>query len=119
MGPRYFDTDGNELTLPISIEPNKPKKITLEVGVKVPIKAWNKLADSITYNKIYEYRKIEKKFSEIGHPFMGQLDLIEDNAYGDKGNLQKYHLYITKGDGKRIKVWFSHNVSDHIQGEEN
>lgn len=116
MGPWYYDTQGNKLDLPISIEPNKPKKITVKVGVIVPIEAWEKLPDSVQFNQVYNYNKIEDKFLEIGHPFMGQLDLI-DNGYGDKGNLQKYHLTITKGDGKRVKVWFLHNVSDHLQGE--
>lgn len=119
MGPSYYNIDGEKLNLPISIEPNKPKKIVMEVGVKVPLKAWKKTSNILEFNQVYDYWETEEIFQKIGHPAMGQLDLIKDSAYGDKGYLQKYHLNITKGDGKRVGTWFHHHVSNHLQGEIN
>lgn len=119
MGPWFYNDQGFELKLPFSIEPNKPRKIILEVGVKVPIKAWSKVKDSIQYGETYNYSEIRELFLEKGHPFIGQLDKMGETGYGDKGNLQKYFLFITKGDGRRIKTKFVHNVSPYIQGETN
>lgn len=79
--------------------------------------AWNKLPDSIQFNKKYDYEKIEDLFLKTDHPAMGQFDLIKKDSYGDQGNLQNYILTVTKGDGKRFKIVFFHNISDYLQGE--
>ncbi len=117
MDPTFLDFDGSRIDLPIFIEPNKPMKLMLEVGVKIPKASWEKLPDSIQYNRAYNYKNIEQIFLTTGHPFMGQLDSIDDISYGDKGNLQEYILIITKGDGSLVSVQFLHNVSDYLQGE--
>jgi len=118
MKPKLSKDGIHPLELPITISPNHPQKLIFEIGVNVPVEAWNKVKNTLQKNKQYDYEEAERIFHDAGHPFLGQLDSTSNNGYGDTGNLQKYLLMVTKGDGKEISADVFHNVSEYyIQGE--
>jgi hypothetical protein len=115
---KVFSENYEKIELPLIIEPNHPLELIIEVPVKVPTLAWGKVVDSLIFNRTYQYKSTEDLFLDKGNPFFGQLDPVTENSYGDQGNLQEYHLTITKGDGTTSSAIFFHNVNDFwIQGE--
>lgn len=126
MGPLFYTKDGTQVSAPLTIEPNKPQKLVIEVGVRVPLFAWKSVANNITLDKEYDYYKAENIFSERGYPQFGQYQLnhvsghgeLTAMAYGPGLYQQDFILYLTKGDGSQVSAKFSPNISDFfIQGE--
>lgn len=116
MEPSFY-YEGKSVSLPISISPNKPQKITLEVGVMIRETAWEATNGELQFNGVYDYQKAEDIFMRAGYPFFGQLDRVT-GGFNDEGHLQRYFLIITKGDGKELSATFFHNLNSFlIQGE--
>ncbi|CCZ80405.1 uncharacterized protein BN709_02458 [Odoribacter laneus CAG:561] len=121
MGPLFFDIDGSEAGLPVTIKPNQPKKIIVKVGVRVPKEAWASVSDHIECYKKYNYFEVEKYFQEKRFPDFGQLELKSVNqkmaGYGEGKYYHHFILKVRKGEGYEVTAEFSHDVSDYLQGE--
>lgn len=62
MGPSFFNIDGSQIELPVTIKPSQPKKIMVKVNVSVPREAWASVSDNIKCYKKYNYFEAEKYF---------------------------------------------------------
>lgn len=126
MGPWFYTADGIEEVLPITIDPNKPRKLIIEVGVLVPSAAWNAVAHQFRFDDNYDYYEAEAAFSERGHPQFGQYALnqvsrhggLTTMAYGPGPYHQDFLLHLTKGNGVRVSAKFLPSISaSFVQGE--
>jgi hypothetical protein len=126
MGPKFYTQNGMEIRPPFTIAPNSPKKIIMEVGVRVPTPAWNSVSHILAFEKEYDYYQAESVFSKRGYPQFGQYMLnsvsqhhnLDVMSYGNGPYHQNFNLYLTKGDGAQVEATFFTNISDaFIQGE--
>lgn len=122
MGPWFYETDGKLIEPPLTIAPNQPKTLMVEVGIRVPNNAWNKVKSNIIFNKEYDYSYAEEIFTDNGFPFFGQLKLSEKSSNRKVYSIGNYYhdflVILFKGDGSQVSANFSHSInSDLIQGE--
>ncbi|GEM_PF-3490441 len=126
MNPKFYQDNGSEVNLPLSVKPHQPIKLSLEIAVRIPLTSWNAVSNVVTFDKEYSYHHVEKIFNDCGYLQFGQLELKEIShgqelsrmAYGPGILFQEYSLLITKGSGEQVKANFSHNINDFfIQGE--
>ncbi len=126
MGPWFYAADGTEIVLPFTVEPNNPRKIVIEVGVRVPSAAWNAVSQDLSFDKEYDYYKAESAFLERGYPQFGQCTPNQVSkppgvtvvSYGPGLYYQEFILYLIKGDAVQVKATFSSGISDsYVQGE--
>lgn len=126
MNQKLFNKDGSEIDFPITIDPNTPQKLILEIGVRVPNFAWSAVESQLKYGELYSYYEVEEIFRKVGYPQFGQLQLdritngryLSTTSYGEGVYAQHYLLYLTKGDGTEVSAKFSHNINgSFIQGQ--
>lgn len=75
MGPLFFTEDDIPIKLPLTIEPNKPQKFIILVGVRVPKIAWKAVVHKLEIDKEYNYYEAEAIFSEYNYSQFGQYQL--------------------------------------------
>lgn len=126
MGPWFYSKTGEPINTPVIIDPNKPHKLVVEVGVRVPLFAWKAVSDNVSLGKRYKYYDVENIFMERGYPQFGQYQLsrvsqhkdLSVTAYSSGPYQQDFILYLTKGDGTQVSAKFLPSISDSfIQGE--
>ena len=124
MNPRLTDENNQDISLPLNISARENKVVYIEVGMIVPITAWEAVSDKIELNKPVEWYQAESIFSQAGYPFFELFTHTEINQYSNSiayeagDSYQSFSIRFIKTNDYQITGEFSINVNDlYKQGE--
>lgn len=127
LNPSFYDQENTSVSPPLTIELENPLELTLEIGVRIPSKAWKVVREDLKFNKEYDYYKASRVFNRHGYSAFGQGSLSRINKgeratsrhFSRNNSYQKFKLILTLGNGETVSAKFSHDRAFHRQGETN
>lgn len=115
MDPELVNAEGQEIVLPIRLEPAESTVFFIEVGMVVPEEAWRAVRSRIPLDKEIGRKTVDSIFTAVQFPHFGQALRVPIpntgtpplHTYVDGPEYQEFLAYFVKGNGKQARAQFS------------
>jgi hypothetical protein len=120
MDPELVNAEGQEIILPIRLEPAESAVFFIEVGMVVPEEAWRAVRSRIPLDKEIRWKTADSIFTGVRYPLFGQASRVPIpntgtpplHTYVDGPDYQEFLAYFVKGNGKQARAQFSLRGND-------